>query len=115
MIDSARRDGRPLLRLIQGGLSQSSLSPEWRALGDRIIDCTAVLGMQLASGRWSRIASLIECRRELLSQLHELSSDAQSRRCVAALEAAILESENMIAKAAAARVGASSATERAQP
>ncbi|MCB1625425.1 MAG: hypothetical protein KDI32_12615 [Pseudomonadales bacterium] len=99
---------RPQLRLIQGGLSQETLPNGWRSLGDRIVDCTAMIGMQLASGRWARVASLIEYRRDLLAQLRMLSSDEQSRRCVAALEAAMSESEAMVARAAALRVGAGS-------
>lgn len=112
MSERGPRPNGPKLRLIQGGLSQSTLPREWRILGDSIVECTAVIGMQLASGRWARVASLIERRRELLAQLRARSDDAQSRLCVAALEAAIVESERTVAKAAAMRVAASNANEQ---
>ena len=75
-----------------------------RVLAQHVVDITALLVREIASQAWDRIPVSLAARTELLRQLREADSSAEQHACLAALFAAMDESEQTL-RIVAARVG----------
>ena len=67
-----------------------------RMLAQHVVDITALLVHEIASQAWDRVPASLAARTELLRQLRAQASATQQHACLAALFAAMDESEQTL-------------------
>jgi hypothetical protein len=77
-------------------LSRSALHPRARSVARNIVASTERLVEQLQAEEWALVPETLRQRRGLLRELHESHSSTPALSCIAALRAAVSESERVV-------------------